>query len=58
MQNAADAAAMAGAQQLADARSGNATAADIRDVLIEDFGWETTGAPIRSVEGMIAELKR
>lgn len=34
MQNAADAAAMAGAQQLADARSGDATAADIQDAAL------------------------
>jgi glyoxylase-like metal-dependent hydrolase (beta-lactamase superfamily II) len=34
------------------------TAADIRDVLINEFRWETMGAPIRSVDGMIAELKQ
>jgi Flp pilus assembly protein TadG len=34
MQNAADAAAMAGAQQLADARGGDATAADIQDAAL------------------------
>jgi glyoxylase-like metal-dependent hydrolase (beta-lactamase superfamily II) len=33
------------------------SAADIRDVLIGEFRWETMGAPIRSVDGMIAELK-
>jgi glyoxylase-like metal-dependent hydrolase (beta-lactamase superfamily II) len=32
-------------------------ATDIRDVLIKEFGWETMGAPIRSVDGMMAELK-
>ena len=34
------------------------SAADIREVLVKEFGWETMGAPIRSVEGMMGELKQ
>lgn len=34
------------------------SATDIRDVLVKEFGWEMMGAPIRSVDGMSAELKR
>jgi glyoxylase-like metal-dependent hydrolase (beta-lactamase superfamily II) len=34
------------------------TKADIQETLISQFGWETTGAPIRSLDGMIAELKQ
>jgi hypothetical protein len=31
---------------------------DIEKVLVGEFRWETTGAPIRSVDGMIAGLKQ
>jgi hypothetical protein len=27
-------------------------------VLVKEFAWETMGAPIRSVEGMMGELKQ
>lgn len=34
------------------------SAADIREVLVKEFAWETMGAPIRSVDGMMGELKQ
>jgi cyclase len=34
------------------------TTAQIQEVLVSEFRWETMGAPIRSVEGMMGELKQ
>ncbi len=34
------------------------TKMDVEGVLVKEFRWETMGAPIRSVEGMMAELKQ
>jgi glyoxylase-like metal-dependent hydrolase (beta-lactamase superfamily II) len=34
------------------------TKTDIEQVLIEEFGWEPTGNPIRSLDAVMAELKQ
>jgi cyclase len=34
------------------------TLADIQEMLVGEFGWERTGAPFRSIDGMISELRR
>jgi hypothetical protein len=36
---------------------GGKAKADIEQVLVNDFGWEATGNPIRSLDAVIAELK-
>jgi glyoxylase-like metal-dependent hydrolase (beta-lactamase superfamily II) len=38
------------------ARAGK-TKTDIEQVLVREFGWETTGMPIRSLDAVMAELK-
>jgi cyclase len=31
---------------------------DVEEMLVREFGWERTGAPFRSIEGLLAELKK
>ena len=38
------------------ARAGK-TKTDIEQVLVREFGWETTGMPIRSLDAVMVELK-